>query len=248
MLKDLIPGMGELRWDEDDSDRAYRDCRQVVRMRCHYDVEYRFAGEIARGQVVDIGIGGMKLRCSVPPRVDDSVEVFSPEPEPRMPQRSVPCRAEWVRGRELDGALFVGLTYDASNELLGRSWVKVLLKELGFRPERTFQRRRFLRAEGFVPVRVGLGRGTLFPGTLSNLGVQGALLEASCPLDPGVEAELEIGPFEELPSFLARGTVAQLSGGGEPYLLGVRFEDLSPEAIATLGRYLRHLLLNHWEV
>lgn len=247
-LRDLIPGMRGLRRGEHSHDGRFRDSRQVVRMRCLYAVECRFGKRSSPAQVVDIGLGGMKLRCSQPPTVGELVEVSYPESPARAQQPSVPCRVEWARGRDRDGAVFVGLTYEASNELLGQSWVKGLLKELGFRPERTFQRRRYLRAEGAVPVRVGLESGQAVEARLCNLGVQGALLEGAPPLPPGTGLELTIGPFEALPSFQASGTVAQQTRQGGQSNLGVRFTELSRDAVKTLGLYLRDLLLNHWEV
>ena len=248
MLRDLIQGMHALRREGDGPDRRYRDGRQVVRIRCHYDVECQIADQSHQGQIVDIGLGGMKLRCAQPLEVGAQVGVTCLATAASVPNPSVPCRVEWVRARERDGALFVGLTYDAPNQLLGQSWVKVLLRELGFRPERTFQRRRFLRAECVVPVRARAEGQLTLEGTLCNLGVQGALVESASPLALGTEIEFEIGPFEELRAFQAAGLVAQQASQGQHYLLGVRFEELSCEATDSLGCYLRTLLLNHWEV
>lgn len=142
MLRDLIGGMRALRLGEAGGEPRYRDFRQVVRMRCHYDVVCRWEQRQVEGAIVDIDLGGMKLRGSDLPQVGESVEVLLAAGDAKVAEQAVPCRVVWVRRRERDGVGFAGLTYDASNELLRRSWVRVLLKELGFRPERTFQRRR----------------------------------------------------------------------------------------------------------
>ncbi len=244
MQKDLIEGLRALRRGSDGAE-GYRDGRQVYRIRCEYEVEYRVSERGYQGQIVDIGLGGMKLRCSHPPEVGESVVVSYPSAGSRGANQTVPCRVEWVRHRERDRAQFVGLTYDASHELLGQSWVKQLLKELGFRTDLTFQRRRYLRAECYVPVRITDPNGDHHRGRLCNLGVQGALVEALLPHSPLTTVALQIGPFEELPSFQVAGSVTQQSAQAD--LLSVSFAQLTREATDTLGTYLRHLLLNHWE-
>ena len=243
MQKDLIEGLRTLRRGEPKD--GYRDVREVFRIRCHYEVEFGASEHRNHGQIVDIGLGGMKLRCAHPPEVGESVNVSYPTVGDQVANQSVPCRVEWVRGREKDSAQFVGLTYDASNELLGCSWVKVLLKELGFRPDLTFQRRRFLRAEGFIPVCVTDCSGTQHDGQLCNLGVQGALVENPLPYPLGSELTLEIGPLENLQPLKVTGTVTQTSSQSD--LLSISFTQLTRESTDTLGSYLRHLLLNHWE-
>lgn len=244
MQKDLIEGLRSLRRGSDGAER-YRDGRQVFRIRCEYEVEYRVSERGYQGQIVDIGLGGMKLRCSHPPEVGESVIVSYPAAGSRGANQSVPCRVEWVRHRERDRAQYVGLTYDASHEHLGQSWVKQLLKELGFRADLTFQRRRYLRAECFVPVRITDPNGGHHQGRLCNLGVQGALIESPLLPSPGAAVTLQIGPFENLRAFELGGTITQQSA--QTNLLGVSFTQLTREATDTLGTYLRHLLLNHWE-
>ena len=55
----------------------------------------------------------------------------------------------------------------------------------------------------------------------------------------------KIGPFENLRAFKVDGAITQQSAQTD--LLGVSFTQLTREATDTLGTYLRHLLLSHWE-
>lgn len=247
MLRKLLQGLRSLRKGDQDPDWQYDERRELVRMRCHFDVEYRFRDKRHQGQVVDMSLGGMKLRCFQPPELGDTVEVTYKVPAVNVQNQTVPCKVQWVRARERDYVQFVGLAYNASDEVLRTSWVKMLLKQLGFEPSKIFQRRKFVRAECFVPVRVVHERVKVFEGRLYNLGVKGALIEAQQELKRGELVELQIGPFEELPYFQVTGKVAQQSRQHKNVLIGVEFEEMGERNTICLGKYLRHLLMNHWE-
>ncbi|MEM1010262.1 MAG: PilZ domain-containing protein [Myxococcota bacterium] len=247
MLKKLLKGLRALRKGDKDPDWAWDERRELVRMRCHYDVEYKFGDKRHQGQIVDMSLGGMKLRCFQPPAVGDVVEVSYKIPAVNVQNQTVPCKVQWVRARERDFVQFVGLAYDASDDLLRQSWVKMVLKQMGFRPDKIFQRRKYVRADCFVPVRVVYQRVHAFEGRLYNLGVQGALVEGNVELQTGEMVELQIGPFEELPYFCITGEVAQQTKHHKNVMTGVKFGDMSDRSTDCLGRYLRHLLLNHWE-
>ena len=247
MLKKLFQGLRSLRRGDEDPDWEYDERRELVRMRCHYEVQYRFKDKRHQGQIVDMSLGGMKLRCFQTPQIGDTVEVTYKVPAVNAQNQSIPCKVQWVRSRERDFVQFVGLAYDAGDEVLRNSWVKMLLKQLGFSPDKIFQRRKYVRAECFVPVRVVHERVKAFEGRLYNLGARGALIEGQTPVEEGQLVELQVGPFEELPYFELTGTVVQQKQHHKNVLLGVEFGELSEKATNTLGRYLRHLLLNHWE-
>jgi len=248
MLKKLLQGLRAFRKGDEDPDWQYDERRDLVRIRCHFDVQYRFGSKRHQGQIVDMSLGGMKLRCFQPPEVGDTVDVIYTVPAVNVQNQSVPCKVQWVRSRERDFVQFVGLSYDASDDVLKNSWVKMLLKQLGFRPDKIFQRRKYVRADCFVPVRVVYQRVKSFDGRLYNLGIQGALVEGPVELIAGEPVELHIGPFEELPYFQLNANVVQHSKQHNNVMLGVKFEeDMSARATECLGRYLRHLLINHWE-
>jgi c-di-GMP-binding flagellar brake protein YcgR len=247
MLKKLFQGLRALRKGDQDPDWEFDERRDLVRMRCHYDVGYRFKGKRHKGIIVDMSLGGMKLRCFQPPEVGDTVDITYEVPAVNVQNQTIPCKVQWVRARDRDFVQFVGLAYDANDEVLRNSWVKMLLKQLGFRPDKIFQRRKYVRAECFVPVRVVYQRVQAMEGRLYNLGARGALVEGQTPLDVGELVELQVGPFEELPPFHATGTVVQRTAHHKNYMHGVEFGEMSDQTTQSLGRYMRHLLLNHWE-
>lgn len=247
MLKKLFQGLRSLRRGDGDPDWEYDERRELVRIRCHYDVQYRYRDKRHRGQIVDMSLRGMKLRCFQAPQVGDLVEVTYQVPSVDIANHTIPCKVQWVRSRERDFVQFVGLSYDATDEVLRNSWVKMLLKQLGFRPDKIFQRRNYVRAECFIPVRVVHRRVQVFEGKLYNIGARGALVEGQTDLELGELVELQIGPFEELPRFEVTGTVIQKTKNHGNVSLGVEFGELSDSSIETLSHYLRHLLINHWE-
>lgn len=247
MLKKLFQGLRSLRRGDQDPDWQYDERRDLVRIRCHYDVDYKFGDKKHHGQIVDMSLGGMKLRCFQPPKVGDTVDITYMVPAVNIQNQTVPCKVQWVRSRERDFVQFVGLSYDADDEVLRKSWVKMVLKQLGFSSEKIFQRRKYVRAECFVPVRVVYQRVNVFEGRLYNLGAHGALIEGQTALPEGELVELQIGPFEELPQFEVTGRVVQHYSQHMNHMLGVEFSELSSNSAKQLSVYLRHLLLNHWE-
>ena len=247
MLKKLFQGLRALRKGDQDPDWEFDERRDLVRMRCHYDVEYKYKNKRHKGIIVDMSLTGMKLRCFQPPQVGDTVYITYEVPAVNIQNQTVPCKVQWVRARERDFVQFVGLSYDASDEVLKNSWVKMLLKQLGFSPDKIYQRRKYVRAECFVPVKVIYQRVQSMDGRLYNLGAHGALVEGRIALNVGELVELEVGPFEDLPPFRVTGTVVQRTNHHKNSMHGVKFSDLSDQTTQVLGRYMRHLLLNHWE-
>lgn len=246
MLKKLLQGLKALRGGDSDPDWSYEERRDLIRMRCHYEVEYRFDGKKYPGQIVDMSLGGMKLRCFQPPPKDATVEVTYSVPALDIREQTVPCRVSWVRGRERDFVHFVGLAYDASDDVLKNSWVKMVLKQLGFNPKKIYQRRKFIRADCFIPAQIIYQRVKVMEGRLYNLGAMGALVETQAPLEKGEFVELHIGPLEDMPRLDISGTVVQVTKQHGNVTMGIEFGKLSDRATERLGRYLKHLLIKHW--
>ena len=252
MFKKLWQGLKSFRRGDEDVDWSLDERRHLVRMRCHYDVQYRLVSRDSGrkqhpGTIVDMSLGGMKLRCFQAPKVGDTVEVTYSVPTTDIQESTIPCKVEWVRHRERDFVAFVGLAYDASKDVMKKSWVKMLLKQLGFQSDKVFQRRKFVRAECIIPTKAVYQRVETLDGRLYNLGAAGALLEARRALPEGEFVELQVGPFEDLPRLDVTGTVVQVNKQHANYLLGVEFGVLSERATTRLGEYIRHLLTEHWE-
>ncbi|MCA9792524.1 MAG: PilZ domain-containing protein [Candidatus Eremiobacteraeota bacterium] len=246
MFKALLAGLRALVEGRGDQDWDFLERRELIRIRCHYDVEFSVKGKKHKGSVVDMGMQGMKLRCFAPLKKGEEVSVTYPIEILDACHQTIRCKVLWVRKRDRDFVTFAGLGYNEEDQIMSKSWVKSLLKQLGFGNNRIFQKRKAVRAECFIPVEAVYGHAKVSEGRIYNLGVGGALVEAPKDFGKGNMVELRIGPFEELEQFTITGAVVVSRQQGGLYLQGVQFGELKERTVDVLGRYLIHLLNNHW--
>jgi c-di-GMP-binding flagellar brake protein YcgR len=245
--KGLLDGLKALVKSSAPEDWDYSERRTLVRLECQYDIDGRTeGGKKFKGQIVDMGMRGMKLRTFEQVKTGDVLFITYPVPILEVPLDTLRCKVLWTQARQRDFVLFVGLGYAEDEATMAKSWVKYLLKQLGFSKERIFQKRKFARAECFVPAE--LITETLHPveGRLYNLGVGGALIEAAAPLDQGATVKLNIGPYEDLPRLTVPGRLVSRRPEARRYLHGVEFSELNPPQADMLGKYLFFLLRHQW--
>lgn len=240
-LKSLVKGKGASpSW-------AYQERRTTVRLLCQFDVDGKTgSSKKFQGQIVDMGLKGMKLRTFEQLAAGDSVFITYPVPILTVPKDTLRCRVLWTRSRSRDFVVFAGLAYDESEAEMSKSWVKYLLKQLGFSRENIYQKRTYSRAECFVPARMVYGPNPGVDGTLYNLGVGGALIEAAAAVQTGTSVDLLIGPYEDLPQFALKGRLVNRREEARRHLHGVEFSDLSPKQLRHVEKYLFHLLRQQW--
>src|SRR5690606_36072760 len=140
----------------------------------HYDVEFTHKGKKHQGVIVDMSLKGMKLRGFAPLKKGDEVVVTYSTEILDVTHQSIRCNVLWVRKRERDFIVFAGLGYAEDDATMAGSWVKHLLKMLGFQRDVIREKRKFVRAECFIPVDFIYGHGKKYEGRLYNLGVGGA--------------------------------------------------------------------------
>ena len=241
MIRKFWQGLKSLRRPGDASDWGFDERRELVRLRCHVEVSYTVGSRRYYGQIVDMSLGGMMLRCLQPPGLGTFTDVTYETPMEGATEKTVRCRVQWSKRRRRDHMHFTGLSYCSNEDVLRNSWVKVTLRSLGFRPQRLFQKRKFVRVTCFIPVAVNGEGGHKTEGSLYNLSAKGALLETSSPLEPGESVALTIGPAEDLAAFEIRGRVVASNEVNRLIFLGVEFED-GAKIDTNVETYLRHLI------
>ena len=246
MWKGFLDGLKALVKSTAPEDWNYTERRSLVRLECQFDIHGKTQnGKKLQGQIVDMGLKGMKLRTFEQLKAGDTVEITYPVPILELPLDTLPCKVLWTRTRQRDFVMFAGLSYAADEKTMAQSWVKYLLKQLGFSKERIYQKRKYARAECFVPAQM-LYSGGKVDGRLYNLGVGGALLEAPSAIEDGAEVELHIGPYEELPRFWLPARLVSRRSESRRFLLGLEFSELNPTQARLLGQYLFFLLRHQW--
>lgn len=247
MFKAFIDGLKGLVKSSAPEDWEYQERRQLVRLECQFDIEGKTeAGKKFKGQIVDMGMKGMKLKTFEQVKSGDVLFITYPIPIIEVPNATMRCKVLWTQTRSRDYVMFVGLQYAEDEKTMARSWAKYVLKQLGFSKERIYQKRKFARAECFVPAKMAYGAGKVVDGRLYNLGVGGALVESPEPLADGTPIELRVGPYEDLPHCSLPGRVASRRAEARRFLHGIEFADLNAAQTRILGRYLFHLLRHQW--
>lgn len=249
MLKSLLDGLKALvvkpagreeEWD-------YGERRELIRLECMFDIDGKTqSGKKFKGQIVDMGMKGMKLRTFEQVKRGETLLITYPVPILEIPMDTVSCKVAWTQTRSRDYVMFAGLLYAEDEKAMARSWIKYLLKQLGFSREKIFQKRKYVRAECFVPARMRYGGDRPVEGKLYNLGVGGALIDAAAPLQVGMDVELTIGPYEELPEFTVTGKLATRREEARRFLHGVEFQQLDDPQARAMGKYLFLLLRQQW--
>ncbi|MBI3926151.1 MAG: PilZ domain-containing protein [Armatimonadetes bacterium] len=221
-----------------------KERREVVRLRCYYRVTCCDDHARAYGaRVTEMSLLGLRLEGSQ--RFSRRDRIYVNLPSSPSKDEGIRCTVVWSTRRPT-GAYSTGAMYDDSPENLSRSWVKVVLRELGFEEDNIYQKREYVRFASSLQAQVIDGRGGLAaPVTVLNLGVGGALLRCPGPLAEDHTVELRLAPYHGLPAADFPGTV--LRSQPDPEMEGerqhnFRFASLGDRSVRLLGRYLIQLL------
>lgn len=245
MLKELLSGIKALVQGRTDEEWDLTDRRGLVRLRCHYDVEFRYRGKKHEGRIVDMGLKGMKLRCFQTMRKGEEVSVNYGLAIDAL-HATVNCQVLWCRQREKDFVTFVGLEYKEPDKRMRKSWVKCLLQELGFGKSKIYEKRKHVRADCFIPSQLVYGHCQIAKGQLQNMGVGGALVEIPQSLEVGSEVEMMIGPYEQIEQFSLNAEVVHSAKELGKHQISLKFLPMSDASLQKLSDCLLYLLKNSW--
>ena len=106
--------------------------RRLIRLRCDYTVQCVVEQQQFEAHIIDMGLNGMRLRMNHKLKPGSNVFVYHPTRSERIENEYVLCLVRWSRKRRESEELETGLQYADTPGNMRRSWVKFLLKELGF--------------------------------------------------------------------------------------------------------------------
>lgn len=250
MLRNKIQGLEAT--DPDFPQLSLAERRTKLRVRTYIRSEFTIKEHRASAIVTDISLDGMRIRCAQELVEGDRLEVHFNDSKNKDSSGSVHCQVVWVTGFGQPGStnFEAGLTFDNNNdEEMEKSWVRYLLEQLGFDESKTFQRRKYLRANGSVPARVFRSTDEeSLAGEVVNLGVGGALLSSSSalPTDAMIHCEIclwRILPALRLPCRVLSVREEPSSEGEEPtFLHSLIFLGMDTEQVKLLGNYVIFLI------
>lgn len=240
-LKQLLDGV--LAFFQERGPRS-EERRRLIRLRCDYAVQCVMEQEQFAGHVADMGLNGMRLQVEQKLKPGSKIFVYHPAQGDKVENEYVLCLVRWCRKRR-EGELYdLGLQYVDTPGNMRRSWVKFLLKELGFDERAIYTRRKSIRAEASLEGKLTAEDGREIPGTVVNLGAGGALFQCTQPFPPTTRVRLWLGALGriravELPAVVIHSKRPRENG---PHFTSLRFEELNARQVRVLGQNVLHLL------
>ncbi len=216
--------------------------RRLVRLSCDYAGSMYYEGRPIEGRIMDISLGGMKIRVNPGPKAGQDVTVGNPMPDARTSD-PVKAKIAWVRdARTGDGKVDVGLQFSEAPESLGRSWIIQVINKIGTQT-RQINQRKYTRAIANLPVDIEINREKL-KGTALDLGLGGALVATSRPFTPTTRFQMSVGPFGNHDVLDVRSEVVQSRHDEEKaeWQQSVKFIEMGPSQTKLLGKYVVDLL------
>ena len=256
MLRDIINGFVAL-FQPDNAPQE--DRRRVIRLRCRYSVFIIDHKAISKGTVVDMGLQGLRLetqkkfkpetkvslvyRGAAGQRAEVTLAELSRDREAAA-RTGVRCRVSWCTKDKFSKNMQTGVRYADTPARMSKSWVKTILKEIGFDEDSIFQRRKIIRVVSQIPTKVEVGSKKKVSGRTVNLGAGGALLQAPEGIAEGSTVRLTIGPYKKFKLLEISGTVctSRFDVPTSSHLHGVRFTAPTEQELDLLGQYVIDLL------
>lgn len=218
--------------------------RRLIRLRCDYQVQCVVDQTSLTARIADMGLNGMRVRLAQKLKPGSKIFVYHPSRAvDKVEEEYVLCEVRWCRRRRDSDELEAGLKYADITGNMRRSWVKFLLKELGFDERAIYTRRKLIRADASMTGELISEDGQRLEGTLVNLGAGGALFESSKSFHPTCKVRMTVGPLGKLRSLEVSGVILHIRPNSEGKLhTSIRFEDLKAAQVKLLGQYVVQLL------
>ena len=227
-----------------DGGASAQERRRLVRLSCSYDTTAYFEGRPVPVKLVDISLGGGKLTGPAGFERGNLIQVSNPLPEAKNSD-PVTSRVVWMRPSKEQAQRFdIGLQFEESPEVLGRSWVITVLNKIGMQ-SKVFNQRKYTRAVANLPIEVELVTKEKVAGVALDLGLGGALLGANRPMTPTTKVNLLLGPLGNHERLELRCELISSrpdEEGGNGWIHSVKFNEISTTQTKLLGRYVVDLL------
>lgn len=247
MLDKILDGIRSLVGRESKQELDFVEKRKLVRLRCHYDINFEMNNKNYKGAIMDMGMKGLKLRTSEVLKVGQKLRIFTPQPISDAPSDPVDCTVVWVRRPDKNFLTFAGIKYTSTPEVMKRSWVKYYLKVLGFKTEMFFSKRTQIRMECYIEGKIQLEVGQPFKNVkVCNLCIGGALVEFYDTIPLQQEVTLHIGPTKGLPQIQANAQIVKSRQSGSAYHYGVQFLNVRQGDMTNLRNFLKSSLQAVW--
>jgi hypothetical protein len=219
--------------------------RRLVRLQCDQETFVYLESRATSVRLQDISLGGCKVVASPGFQRGQILLVANPLSDKKEEADAVKGRAVWIKpSMSQTGKQDIGLVFEESPEVLGRSWVISLLNKIGMQAK-VFNQRKYTRAVANLPIEIEMQSKEMVAGLAFDLGLGGALLSVNRPFTPTTRFRMSVGPFGSHEVLTVRCEVissrpAEEEGKGWSH--SVKFVELSTVQTRLLGKYVVDLL------
>ncbi len=247
MFKSLLDGIRSFIGGQQPTGDETRDKARVL---CRYPVDCSSAlNEVPfRAQVVDVSRSGMRLEGVGHLSKGDHLYVAYAAADLDNQSQREPVEVEvmWCRKRPHDGLRLAGVRYANPNQA-SRSWVGIVLEEVGLAVEGVGSQRRkhirlvtALRAE----LRDQKTGQHIAEGKVSNLSVGGTLVQTEQPVEEGQEVLVLVAPYNNFPIFSvpARVLFVRYDEQEGQTFVSLQFINVNARQLKTLKRFMFNLV------
>ena len=190
--------------------------RQTTRIECCYQVLCSHPVDSWEASVVDMGLGGLRLRSARAAETGDRLVLRQTD----NAFGDIQVEVVWARQVE-DSQREFGVVYRCDVESMERSWAKDALRRLGFEKSALYERRRHVRRQTTASATLQINPSQSAEATILDLGLGGALVETGLETSPGAEMQMRSPLLDG--SLLCRVVYCRLTGSGR-YRCGLSFE------------------------
>lgn len=242
MLRNVIQSIESM--DAQEISNSLAEKRRGLRVKSYAQVRAQVEGQDHKAVVTELGVDGLRLKSMEAPLAQgQEVELRYASEVDGAEAGPVRVQVAWVQKSGRD--LVAGARYVDSRDNMRRSWVRMLLMEIGFDDSTTYQRRKFIRVDASIPSRIFQESEVLISeARLVNIGIGGCLLESAEPLEKNQLVTVEMSLWRILPTLRLPASVLDVRSDPESglALTSLQFGTMDSAQVKLLGNYVINMI------
>jgi hypothetical protein len=194
--------------------------------------------------IVEVSSSGLRLCFPIKPKKGETLLIAIKADQgidcSRYKVDRVSGEVMWARRKPKSPDYFVGLKFSDPEGTIKNSWVSFMLKKFGFDMQKSFQKRKDVRAGSSINLVYTTGSGASQRGVAYNIGMGGLLLSGPQCLPENSQITIIMGPYGQLTQLTLTGKVVRkrFEPKTTTWLSGISFIHLQGDSLRLLGDYV----------
>ena len=219
----------------------FEERRKATRRKCELSVEANHARRSFQAVVVDLSAGGAQVICpaNLKVKINSPIKLTYYDGSDAYKIQTIECSTIWKRVSADGTTQSVGVKF-VDQKSMGKSWVKPIMQEIGFRPNNIREQRKMCRVGCYLKASVKLPGFQGVVCKVKNIGLGGLLLELPKPLRAGATVTVVTAGDDNLPANSYDGIVRhqQHPDPSAPFAHGLSFTGLTEEQKTDIQSFM----------